>query len=222
MTEAIKELIVDIFGNNAWLGILIIAMIPLIELRGAIPFALGSAWGVHRLNWIQAYSSAVIGATIPALIIIPLLIPIFNWLKKTKVFKKLVEVLDEKFTKNSEKIKRDVENAETARKAEAKKFWGVLAFVAVPLPLTGAWTGSAIAAYLKMDFWKGVLAILLGNMISGAIMTTLCVLFPSAVDAILYVFLGLVLLVVLATIVAMVIKKRKKTQPEISSENSAI
>lgn len=221
MTDAIKELIVDVFGNNAWLGILIIAMIPLIELRGAIPFALGRAWGVNRLNWIQAYSSAVIGATIPALFIIPLLIPIFNWLRKTKVFKRIVEVLDEKFTKNSEKIKKDVENAQTKQKAEAKKFWGVLAFVAVPLPLTGAWTGSAVAAYLKIGFWKGVLAILLGNMISGAIMTTLCVLFPSAVDAILYVFLGLVVLVILATIVAMLVKRRKKQRTEVPSENNA-
>ena len=84
MTDFIKEFIVDVFGNNVWLGILIIAMIPLIELRGAIPFAMGSAWGMHKLNWIQAYSSSVIGATIPALFIIPLLIPFFNYLRKTK------------------------------------------------------------------------------------------------------------------------------------------
>lgn len=212
MTEAIKELIVNVFGDNAWLGILIIAMIPLIELRGAIPFALGGAWA-GKITWFQAYSSSVIGATIPAIVIIPLLIPVFNALKKTKVFKKLVEKLDEKFSRNSAKIENSVVDVNSERKKELKKFWGVLTFVALPIPLTGAWTGSAVAAYLKMGFGKGLLAVFLGNMISGAIMTTLCVLFPTAVDAILYAFLGLVVLVILIAIVTMFIK-RKKQVPE--------
>ena len=82
MTDAIKEFIVELFGANAWLGIVVIAMIPLIELRGAIPFALGSAWGIHKLTWYEAYSSSVIGATIPALVIIPLLIPVFSTVYK--------------------------------------------------------------------------------------------------------------------------------------------
>lgn len=208
MTDAIKEFIVDVFGNYSWLGILVIAMIPLIELRGAIPFALGGAWGIHKLTWFQAYSSAVIGATIPALVIIPLLIPIFEYLKKTKIFKKLVLRFEEKFTKNSQKIESQAEQQNNKRKAELKKFLGVLTFVAIPIPLTGAWTGSAVAAYLKMPFWKGILAIFLGNIISGAIMTVLCILFPSAVDIILYAFLGLVLLVVLSSILMLLFKKK--------------
>lgn len=210
MTDAIKEFIIDVFGSNAWLGILVIAMIPLIELRGAIPFALGSAWGIHKLTWYEAYSSAVIGATIPAIFIIPLLIPFFEFLKKTKLFKKIVTRLEEKFTKNSKKIESQAEQIQNKRKAELKKFWGVLTFVAIPIPLTGAWTGSAVAAYLKMPFWKGLLAILLGNIISGAIMTTLCVLFPSAVDMILYVFLALVVVVVVISILLLVLKKKKE------------
>lgn len=209
MTDIIKEFIVEVFGDNVWLGILLVAMIPLIELRGAIPFAMGSAWGVHKLNWIQAYSSSVIGATIPALFIIPLLIPVFNFLRKTKLFKKLVDALDSKFSKKSEKLKNEVQNAETLRKAEVKKFWGTVAFVAIPLPLTGAWTGSAVAAYVKTGFWKGVLAIFLGNIISGAIMTALCVLFPVAVDMILNVFLILVLVLIIFSVVVMLFKKRK-------------
>lgn len=209
MTDAIKEFIIEIFGSNAWLGILVIAMIPIIELRGAIPFALGSAWGVHKLTWIEAYSSSVIGATIPALIIVPLLIPFFGYLKKTKLFKKLVESLDEKFSKKSQKIANEANAIADKSKAERKKFWGVVAFVAVPIPLTGAWTGSAVAAYLNLGFFKGVLAIFIGNCISGAIMTTLCVLFPAAVDAILYVFLGLVVLVIVASLIALFVKKKK-------------
>lgn len=215
MIDAIKEFIIEIFGQHAWLGILVIAMIPLIELRGAIPFAMGSAWGIHKLSWVQAYSSSVIGATIPAIFIIPLLIPVFNYLKKTKFFKKIVNRLDEKFTKKSEKIKNDVENANSQRKAELKKFWGVVAFVAIPLPLTGAWTGSAIAAYVKIGFWKGLLAILIGNMIAGAIMTALCVLFPSAVDVILDVFLIIVALLIVVSVIMLLIKRKPKQEDKV-------
>ena len=210
MTDFIKEFIVDVFGAHAWLGILIIAMIPLIELRGAIPFALGTAWGTYKLSIGEAYLSSVLGATVPALIIIPLLIPVFNYLKKTKLFKKIVEKLDEKFSSKSQKIENDIKDEKNVRIAELKKFIGVMTFVAVPLPLTGAWTGSAVAAYLKMPYWKGVLAILLGNIISGAIMTLLCVCFPNAVDAILYVFLALVVLFIVISTIVMLIKNHRK------------
>lgn len=223
MTDFIKEFIVDVFGAYAWLGILIIAMIPIIELRGAIPFALGSAWGVHKLTIGEAYLSSVLGATIPALVIIPLLIPVFNYLKKTKFFKKIVEKLDEKFSSKSKKIEEDIKNEANAKKAEFKKFIGVMTFVAVPLPLTGAWTGSAVAAYLKMPYWKGVLAILLGNMVSGGIMTLLCVCFPNAVDLILNIFLILVLVVIVVSIIIMLVKNKKKDSNAIlSSENEVM
>ena len=209
MTDFIKEFIVDVFGTNAWLGILIIAMIPIIELRGAIPFALGSAWGIHELSVGEAYLSSVLGATIPALVIIPLLIPVFNYLKKTKLFKKIVEKLDEKFSSKSKKIEDDIKDETSAKKVALKKFIGVLTFVAVPLPLTGAWTGSAVAAYLKIPYWQGVLAILLGNIIAGGIMTLLCVCFPNAVDTILNIFLILVLVVIVVSIIVMLVKNKK-------------
>lgn len=209
MTEVIKEFIVEVFGNNAWLGIIIIAMIPIIELRGAIPFALSAAWGASKLSYVEAYFYSVLGATLPALIIIPLLIPFFNFLKKTKMFNKFVQVFDERFTKNSNKIKNDTKNETSQTKIRLKKFIGVVTFVAVPLPLTGAWTGSAVAAYLKMSFVDGIIAVLIGNIISGAIMTTLCTLLPQYVDTILYVFIALAVVVVLVTIIIALVKNKK-------------
>lgn len=212
MTEFIKDFIIDVFGNNAWLGIIIIAMIPIIELRGAIPFALSPVWGASKLGTIEAYFCSVIGATIPALIIIPLLIPFFEFLKKTKIFKKVVLIFEEKFMKSSKKIEDDITAESSNIKKRLKKFLGVMTFVAVPLPLTGAWTGSAVAAYLKMNFWEGMLAILLGNIISGAIMTTLCVIFPSLVDTILYIFLILVVIVILVSLSVVMLKNRRKNE----------
>ena len=214
MTEFIKEFIVDIFGNNAWLGIIIIAMIPIIELRGAIPFALSAVWGTSKLSAIEAYLCSVLGATLPAFVIIPLLIPFFEFLKKTKIFKKFVKIFEDKFTKNSKKIEEETKTELDNKKVRLKKFFGVMTFVAIPLPLTGAWTGSAVAAYLKMSFLDGIGAVLLGNIISGIIMTTLCVLLPNYVDIILYVFLILALAVVVSSIIAALIKTRNKTKTQ--------
>ena len=213
MTEAIKDFIVQIFGDSAWLGIIIIAMIPIIELRGAIPFALSSVWSVGKLSALEAYLCSVLGATIPALLIIPLLIPFFEFLKKTKIFKKIVGAFEEKFTNSSKKIEADIVSETSKKKIRLKKFLGVMAFVAVPLPLTGAWTGSAVAAYLKMSLWDGLLAVLLGNMISGIIMTSLCLLFPSFVDIILHIFLILVVVALVASMLVALFKRKKGAEP---------
>lgn len=210
MTKFLTDLILKLFGKNAWIGIIILSMIPITELRGTIPFALSGAWGAYSLTWWQAYICAVIGATIPACIIIPLLIPVFNWMKKTKWFSKLANSLDAKFSKHSNSIEGKVEEEGTQAKKERIKFLGVMSFVAVPLPLTGAWTGSAVAAYIKINPLKGILAVFLGNMISGAIMTTLCLLLPNYVDQILNVFLILALVVIVGSIVIHFVKKLKK------------
>ena len=220
MVEIIQEFFADTFGELAWLGILLIAMIPIIELRGAIPFALDAGkWGINVLTWWEAYLSSVVGATLPALLIVPLLIPVFNWLKKTKLFRKFVEFLDSHFKKKSENLANKVEGENELKKKERIKFWGVVTFVAIPLPLTGAWTGSAVAAYLGLGMKKGVLAVLIGNMISGAIMSIICVIFKGFEDLILEIFLWLALVVIVCTVLYGIVKiiKNKKvpvSQPE--------
>ncbi len=215
MVEFIQELITTIFGNYVWIGIIILAMIPVTELRVALPFAMSSAWGSKKLLWWQAYICAVVGSTIPAFVIIPLLLPVFAWMKKTKWFAKLANAFDERFTGKSKNIGEKVKSENDLRKAEKIKFWGVVAFVGIPLPLTGAWTGSAVAAYLKMHWLKGVCAVFLGNLISGLIMLTFCLLFPNAVDMITYVFLGLIAIVFIVGIVLHFVKKKKNKSEEV-------
>lgn len=218
MVEFIKELITTLFGNYVWIGIIILAMIPITELRVALPFAMSNAWGAKRLVWWQAYLCAVIGSTLPALVIVPLLLPVFAWMKKTKWFSKLANAFDKKFNGKSQNIDAKVKTEKDVKKAERIKFWGVVTFVAIPLPLTGAWTGSAVAAYLKMHWFKGVIAVFLGNLISGLIMLTFCLLFPNSTDLITYIFLGLVAVVLLAGLVLHFVKKNKNKDTE-SQEN---
>lgn len=215
MTEAIKELTTRLFGACPWLGVLLIAMVPIVELRGAIPFALSTAfWGIKALPWWQAYLVAVAGSTLPALVIIPALKPLFGWMKKTKVFRKMATALEKRFVRKTSTIVDSIGEEKKKRKVLIKKFIGVMAFVAVPLPLTGAWTGSAVAAYINLPFGWGVLAVLLGNIISGAIMTCICMLFPGAENIIMYCFLGLAVLLVLGSIIWALVKKKTEVTAE--------
>lgn len=209
MVEIIKDFIVNVFGTNVFLGIIILSAIPITELRTALPFAMSSVWGANKLSWWQAYICSVVGATIPAFIIIPLLLPLFNLMKKTKWFSKLANSLEKRFSNKSKGIDEKVKNAENIKKSERIKFWGVVAFVAVPLPLTGAWTGSAVSAYLKMHWAKGVLAVFLGNAIAGLIMLGICLLFPNSTTIIMYGFLVLALIVIVVSLILHCIKNRK-------------
>ena len=91
---------------------------------------------------------------------------------KIKFFNKFANWLLRKAEKNREKI-------------EKYAFWGVALFVAVPLPVTGAWTGSLVAAVIDMKFWKALLSALIGVMIAGAIMT---VIFYGGIDGLISLF----------------------------------
>lgn len=219
MTESIKEFATSVFGDCPWLAVILVAMIPIIELRGAIPFAMSASfWGAAALPWWQAYLFAVIGTTIPALFIIPLLKPFFGWLKKTRLFKKFVEFFETRFVKKGEGISEKAASEKSSSKKRKAKFWGVLIFVAVPFPLTGAWTGSAIASYLNMKFGDGVLAVFIGNLVAGALMTIVCVLFPGFENIIFYSFLGLVAIVLVVSFVWWILKKTKKVEKISSGE----
>lgn len=153
--------IIDFFQNTCppWLCTLIISMIPIIELRGAIPVAI---FGLG-MPWYSAFLVSVIGNIIPIPFIIWFIRPIFNWLKRFKIFAKFVSWQEKKVEKNAEKVMKNVK-------------WGLFAFVAVPLPGTGAWTGSMIASFLNLDNKKSFMPIALGVITAGVIITLISVL----------------------------------------------
>lgn len=153
MTDAIKTFFLDIVGEE--LCVFFCSMIPIIELRGAIP--MGFAFG---LPWWQSYILAVVGNMLPVPFILLLIKAVITWMthSKIKLFNKLAAWLNRRVEKRRDKI-------------EKYSFWGVCLFVAVPLPVTGAWTGSLVAAMIDMKFWKALLSCLFGVMIAGVIMT---------------------------------------------------
>ncbi len=131
----------------------IISMVPLLELRGGLLAA--SLMGVDIL---VAVPLCIIGNIIPIPFILWFITPIFNALKKTKLFRPLVEKLEAKAMGKSDKIQKGY-------------FWGLALFVGIPLPGTGAWTGALIATLLGIRFKKAFPAILLGILIATVIMS---------------------------------------------------
>lgn len=132
------------------LTVMLTAALPIIELRGAIP--VGISLG---LSPIHAASIAFIGSLIPVPFILFTIRPIFNYLKTTKLFKNMVHKITERSINNN------------SGKIQKYGVWGLILIVAIPLPGTGVWSGSLIAALMNMRFKWAFPAILVGNLIAG-------------------------------------------------------
>lgn len=133
--------------------VFIISMIPILELRGGLIVS-----KLLEVPITTAIPLCIVGNIIPIPFILLFIKQIFKWMKKIRIFRGLVEKLESKAMSKSDNIRR-------------YEFWGLVLFVGIPLPGTGAWTGSLIAALLDVDFKKAVLAELLGIAIATVIMS---------------------------------------------------
>lgn len=138
--------------------VMIIATLPISELRGAIPLALSFGMTLEKAFWLS-----VLGNAIPVIPILFLLEPVSNYLSRFKPFKRFFSWLFERTRKK----------ADTIQKYEAV---GLAIFVGIPLPMTGAWTGAMAASLLKMRFRYALAGILAGIMLAGIIVSVLCAL----------------------------------------------
>ena len=150
MAESLVHTILGLFDGLTSLKygkeliVFIISLMPILELRGGLIAA-----ALLGLNVVPAFIICLIGNLLPIPFILWLITPIFNWLKKTKHLSKLVD------------------------KIEKAEFFGLLFFVGIPLPGTGGWTGSLIAALIDMDKKKALCAITLGVILAGLIVGSL-------------------------------------------------
>lgn len=133
--------------------IFIISMMPILELRGGLLAAKLLGVGI-----LQAIPICVLGNIIPIPFILLFIKKILQWMKGVKAFAPVALWLEKKAMGKSDKIKK-------------YEFWGLVLFVGIPLPGTGGWTGSLIAALLDVDIKKASLAILLGIAIATVIMS---------------------------------------------------
>jgi len=130
---------------------IIVAALPIAELRGAIPVALSM-----KMSPISAFLWAVLGNMIPVIPILLFLGPFSKWLRHFKIFDRFFVWFFNRTEKNSASIQK-------------YGFWGLVIFVGIPLPITGAWSGCAAAFLLQIKFWKALLAIFLGVLMAGGI-----------------------------------------------------
>jgi uncharacterized membrane protein len=153
MIDIIQNFFLEIVGKE--LCVFFCSMLPIIELRGAIP--LGAALGIP---WWLNYPLAVLGNVLPVPFILLFIKKVLKWMVSSKIafFNKIGNWLTDKAAKNRRRIERF-------------SFWGVCIFVAIPLPMTGAWTGSLAAAVIDMKFWKALLSCFVGVLIAGIIMS---------------------------------------------------
>lgn len=176
-----------------YLLVFFVSMVPIVELRGAIPIAEGLG-----LNIFLYYPIAIIGNMLPVTIIYLFARKVLEWGKDKKLIGKFFTWCLEKGEKGGEKLRTSAGNSGI--------FLALLIFVGIPLPGTGAWTGTLAASFLKLDFKTSICSITLGVLLAGIIMSL-----GSKIVAILgwtgvFAIIAIILVILLISII---VKKKK-------------
>ena len=162
MTQSLVQGIIDALSGSVGKEaiVFIISMIPILELRGGLVAA-----SLLKIPLFQAVGLCIAGNIIPVPFILAFITPIFNWMKKTRWLKPKIEKLEAKSMGKSEQIQK-------------YEFIGLMLFVGIPLPGTGAWTGSLIASLLNIKFKKAFPAVILGIFMATIIMCVITYFIP--------------------------------------------
>ena len=155
LAQSIVAFIIGIFGVNAGkvIGIFFISLLPVIELRGSIPI------GYYQgLPWYTNMITSIIGNILPVPFILLFVVKVFEFMKKRNIMVNVIEKIEKRAMSRSESIAN-------------KEFLGLMLFVAIPFPGTGAWTGALIAALLQFDRKKSFVYIFIGVLIAASLVT---------------------------------------------------
>jgi len=158
MTEKLVHWFLGLFSGISSMAfgkeivIFILSCLPILELRGGLLAA-----SLLGLDPLPSYILCVLGNLLPIPFILWFITPLFTRLKKTKLFSGMVKKLESKAMSKRDQI-------------EKYQFWGLILFVGIPLPGTGAWTGCLIAALLDMDKKKAFIAAVIGVFLASIIM----------------------------------------------------
>lgn len=205
MIEKITAWLNGLFHGNPYITTSAISIVPMIEVRGAITVGIGMG-----LNPWVAWAISCVSALIVCPILLLCLRPLLRLLKKVRFFHNVAAGLEDMFRGKAKKIENDVSEEKSNIKANWKKTLSVFLFVAIPLPLTGVWTGSAVAAFLDLDYKYSVPAIVVGNFVSGLLITLLNMVLGDYSPIILLVLMIFVIVSVVTACVAIAARYRKK------------
>lgn len=178
-----------------YLIVFLVSMVPIVELRGAIPIAEGLG-----LNILLYYPIAIIGNMIPVPFIYLFARKVLEWGKDKKLIGKFFTWCLEKGEKGGEKLRKTAGNSGI--------FLALLIFVGIPLPGTGAWTGTLAASFLKIDFKTSIIAVTLGVLLAGIIMS-LGSKFVAALGW--FGVFAIIAVILIILFVSVMIKRKKKS-----------
>lgn len=203
---------------NPYLSTALISVVPLVEVRGAITVGIGlglNPWAAFVLSCLSA------------LLVCPLLLlclkPLLKLLKSSERFKNFAVAVEDMFRSKAKKIEEnaaDVVGNPAKKKRIFQKCLGVFLFVAIPLPMTGVWTGSAVACFLDLEYKYSVPSIVLGNFTAGFIITLLNKILGEYSSLIILVLALFAFITVVALLSTFIVKYRKfkKARGEISKD----
>jgi len=175
-------------GLSPELVVVVIAALPIVELRGAVPVGIL----VLGMPWWQAVLWSVLGNIAPIIFALLLLDRIVAGLSHVALFRRFFEWLFARARSKSASIQR-------------YEFWGLATFVGIPLPGTGAWTGAVVAEVLGLPYWKSLLSIFIGVLMAATVVTFLSVLGKQY----RWVGIGLIVVITLGFIYAVVAALRR-------------
>lgn len=190
-----------IFGNE-W-GTFVMSLVPMIELKGGIVFARSVG-----LSFFIAFALSYAGSSVVFLLFFFLLRPILNVLKKIKFVNTFAEKLEKYFSERADKTLKERKDSDKKGLSElGLKMLAVFIFVAIPLPLTGVWAGTAIAVFLDLKFHQAILPVCFGNLVAGLLISVLAefCLWVSGTTAILdYILWGLLVLAIVLLVITLI------------------
>ena len=174
-----------------YLKLFFLSMIPIVELRGAIPLVI-----VMGLKPIYVYIVCIIGSSIISVPVVLMFRQVIDYLRYRKYLNKVIRWIDKKIEGRAKKLK-------------AASIIGLVVFVGVPLPTTGSWSGAALASIFKMRVVESLLGIFIGNAIAGAIMLTVSMHVSEGIS------IELLIISILTIVATLYIIKQKKLNKEM-------
>lgn len=164
-----------------YINLMFLSMVPIIELRGAIPLGIAM-----DLNPIYIYITCLIGSSIIAVPVVLVFRQLIEYLRHRKYFNIIIRWIDKKIEGRAKKLK-------------AVSMIGIILFVGIPLPTTGSWSASALASILKMRIKDALIGVFIGNAIAGIIMLTISMHLAEGISfgSLLIIGLGIIIGVIL-------------------------
>lgn len=154
MGDAVMNFLDKVFGNAHGAIVFLGSMLPVTEQRATIPIGIN----VFHMSPILVFLLALAGSMVPTPFLILFFHKILEWLKKFRWLDWFTGFLETKIRRNVYKFEKKAE-------------WGLIIFIAIPLPGTGVWTGSAVASTMGFDFRKSMICVFLGGLISATALT---------------------------------------------------